>query len=1009
MGSAHMSGRLWGAKNALLAACLCATSVLAQEAAATQAATAETAAASLAAEPAADPRIARIDALIAGSLDVTVAPQSLFDIPLTDEAALQVEALRIRTLLAAIDTAAETPDTKIAPADPALWRGRMALDRARLAFYSLDKTERDALLAKHAGRQEAAEPGETAAERQAREAELERQRSLEAARAARTEAERLVKEELARLIAVEARIAAVLGSFSREHAELATRTDALLGWQRRVREAKAAGDSEVDATYEAIRRTLRASRDELSAALDELGGAASAVPDIGPDALADIPPDVPADDARARRIGVQKAIIEARRAEQAIREERAAVLLDEITVLNTERLGLLPFLSASKRNAVTGFTPAGWEQAKLEIYQLSLILRYHRQTGTAWLAGLRSNGPSGVSIWNTAKVAIPWLLLVTLFVWEKRRSGHVIALADARLEAADRAERRVSPSLQLQLVRFLGKIHRQLEWALFYLASLWLLPAAVQDLLEVQLLVSVIGWGIGAALAVNVINAIVAATTTNLVNVDGGSSKIRLRSLRLVARTAVIFILILVLSSRLVGQGTIYSWAFSSCWFAAFPVFLVLVRWWRSIIFERIDLVRRKTPVQVWVLSNREGWKSFLAAMIGAVQLFSAGAIKNMRLWLSDFDLARRAHAWLFRRELERFGDTHDALAVKPLRIEAMDILHPAREYTRWLESPNDELLEHIVSTARQRKGRMIALIASRGMGKSSLMHELHARVDGSVSIVCGPHTSAEAVRRAARTHDPDATTTDEPGDKAPPLMLLDEAHALAKPIIGGLALFDEVIAIARGNCTGTTWVFTIDAAVWPFLKRARDARPLFDEVHHLEPWDEAQIGALLAQRTAEAGISPVYTGLLEKLPVGADEIDRLDALKAKQGGYMRMLWDYVSGNPGLALEAWRSTLAEDGQGVVHVRPLQEPDPAMLNALPDSSLFILRAILYLTPATVEDVAQATRLSHEQVLNAFRFGQSQGIYGEQGDRVYIRWSWLRAVTRLLERRHLLVNP
>ena len=134
-----------------------------------------------------------------------------------------------------------------------------------------------------------------------------------------------------------------------------------------------------------------------------------------------------------------------------------------------------------------------------------------------------------------------------------------------------------------------------------------------------------------------------------------------------------------------------------------------------------------------------------------------------------------------------------------------------------------------------------------------------------------------------------------------------------------------------------------------------------------------------------------------------------MDALKAKENGYMRMLWDYVSGNPGLALEAWRSTLAEDGQGVVHVRALQEPDPAMLDALPDSSLFILRAILYLTPATVEDVAQVTRLSHEQVLNAFRFGESQRIYGKQGDRVYIRWSWLRAVTRLLERRHLLVNP
>ena len=91
------------------------------------------------------------------------------------------------------------------------------------------------------------------------------------------------------------------------------------------------------------------------------------------------------------------------------------------------------------------------------------------------------------------------------------------------------------------------------------------------------------------------------------------------------------------------------------------------------------------------------------------------------------------------------------------------------------------------------------------------------------------------------------------------------------------------------------------------------------------------------------------------------------------------------------------------------MRPLQVPDASSLDVLPDSSLFILRAVLQLAPAAVEDVAQATRLSPEQVLNAFRFGQSAGI--------------LRGATRpgprdlalaspgdsLLERRHLLVMP
>jgi hypothetical protein len=954
-----------------------------------------------AAKPAADPRIARIDALITGTLDVTIAPQSLFEISLSDDAAIQVEALRIRTLLDALNPATEAINADIETLDPVLWQGRVELDRARLRFYSLDKSARDRRLETHATRQEAALPQESEEERRRREAEIELQRSLEAARAARTEAERLVAQELARLIAIEADVAAILDTFRRQREGLATRKVALVGWRRRADEARKAGNLAVDSAYEAVRATLRVSRDELSSALDDLRSTRSVLPEIGRDTLAGIPLDVPADEARSRRTAVQKAITEAQRAEQAIRKEQAAVLLDEITVLNGLRLNLLPSLSADKRDAVTGFTSAGWEQTRHEIYQLSLILRYHQQAGTAWLSHLRNGGTASISLWNITVIALPWLLLLALLVWGKVRSAHLIALTEARYEAADRAERRVTPGLKLQAVRFLSKVHRPLEWALFYFAALWLLPVAAMELLEVQLFTSVMAWGIGAALAVNSINALVAANTTNLVNIDGGTGKIRLRSLRLVARTIVVFALILVLSDRLVGQGTIYSWAFSTCWFAAIPVFLVLVSWWRSIIFSRIGRVRRKTPLQAWVVSNREGWRSFLAAMLGAVQLFTAGVFKAGWLWVSEFNLARRAHAWLFRRELERLVENHESLAVKPLQDEILEVLHPARAYTEWLACPNEELLEHITNTARQRKGGMIALIAPRGMGKSSLAHALHARVHGSISIVCDTDISVDSLRKAAQIESHDATP--------PPLMLLDEAHALAKPIIGGLALFDQVITTARGHCTQTTWVFTIDAAVWPFLKRARDARPLFDEEHHLKSWDEQQIGALLAQRTSEAEISPVYTDLIGKLPLGADEIDRLDALKAKQDGYIRMLWDHVSGNPGLALEAWRSSLAHDEQGVVHVRPLREPDPDALDALPDSSLFILRAILYLTPANVDDVAQATRLSHEQVLNAFRFAQSQGVCGRQGDRVFIRWSWLRAVTRLLERRHLLVNP
>ena len=87
---------------------------------------------------------------------------------------------------------------------------------------------------------------------------------------------------------------------------------------------------------------------------------------------------------------------------------------------------------------------------------------------------------------------------------------------------------------------------------------------------------------------------------------------------------------VLLVSARLVGKGTVYSWVYSTCWFAAIPVFLILVRWWREVVFERVERVRRKSALQAWMLVNRSGWKSFFAAMVAAVQLFARRRLQDV-------------------------------------------------------------------------------------------------------------------------------------------------------------------------------------------------------------------------------------------------------------------------------------------------------------------------------------------------------------------------------------------
>ena len=392
-----------------------------------------------------DARIARIRERLVGTLSVAIDPQSLFDVPLNDEPAVQVERFRLEAMLRALDESADAGAARVTKTKPkpvaapsrtptsvappvtysAQWRDREQLDQARLSFYSLTKEARESLLETQARRVEAAKPKETAEERRAREAEEERAKALEAARQARTEAERLVAKELARIIELERDVAGVRERFKAAGIELASRKDSLLGWQKRVTDAKATPGL-ADETYDSLRRTLRASRDELERALDVVDSSGSAVPEIGPDPLSDIPSDVSTEAVLARRRAAEKQIDAARQEERSLRAQRASALLDEIDALNRDRLSLLGSLSLQKRAGITGFTQAGFDQSRSEARQLFLILRYHRYVALGWLGDLRrkqgiAGSPFGASLrWPCLGF---WLSLLSSRCDGEARSG----------------------------------------------------------------------------------------------------------------------------------------------------------------------------------------------------------------------------------------------------------------------------------------------------------------------------------------------------------------------------------------------------------------------------------------------------------------------------------------------------------------------------------------------------------------------------------------------------------
>jgi hypothetical protein len=237
--------------------------------------------------------------------------------------------------------------------------------------------------------------------------------------------------------------------------------------------------------------------------------------------------------------------------------------------------------------------------------------------------------------------------------------------------------------------------------------------------------------------------------------------------------------------------------------------------------------------------------------------------------------------------------------------------------------------------------------------------------------------------------------------------VLLDDAHVHVRTVVGGLEEFDELVAVARRHSRHALWVLGFDDCVWQFLSRARGIQPLFDDVISLERWSEERIGSLIEGRSISAGLRPSFEDLLDELPVGSDEIDKEDALRERRTGFYRLLWDYARGNPGVALHAWRSNVGADKGGNAHVRHLKTPNAGELDGLPYPTLFVLRATLQLAPASAADIERATQLTAMEVSDAIRYSVAHGYLQERGGRVDITWDWFRPITRVLQRRHLLV--
>ncbi|MCU0692642.1 MAG: hypothetical protein MUF54_14675, partial [Polyangiaceae bacterium] len=621
------------------------------------------------------------------SLDVHIDPRDLFSVALDDERAVQLEVRRLERIVAGpADMDGGVPDggqsgaasatnkkVRAKPAsapeagpeasqqaggpDAALWKAQLALDAARLRFLRLPRDSRQAIVAAHAQRQkQAAEADEqraiSDAQRKAAEAAEARREALEAVKRAQTEALRLVAEQRVRLLGVREQQAQYETQLVREEASLGALSEVALGWRRRVselveaRKRRDATPEQADPLYAELIALLRnQARRDLSAALASLASGSSAVPGPGPEELDTAGAQVDRGDVDALRADLDTQQRRLRERETQVRRRMAAVLLEQVESLNRDRLELYPYLSSARRSDLTDFSPSGIDQARAEVTQVALVTRYHLLTAARWLLDIKDGGPTGVGGFLATLSVIKLLaLLLTFLIW-RRRAVPWIERWQQRTQELRSHPRSAAIRFVARALELVPRIRSSLEWLLLLWLALWIAGPRVAKLLEVRIAWLLLSWTLGGVLVVNLIDALF-ADRKKLSAGGTDTAALRLRSLRLLGRVVVTIGLTLALSAELVGKGTIYAWVLGTCWLAAIPVGLVIVRWWRSVIFERLALRKKKSRFAQHVLARQTGWTSFPAAALGGAYLIGYGAARGARGYVSGLNVTRRALAF---------------------------------------------------------------------------------------------------------------------------------------------------------------------------------------------------------------------------------------------------------------------------------------------------------------------------------------------------------------------------
>ncbi len=501
------------------------------------------------------------------------------------------------------------------------------------------------------------------------------------------------------------------------------------------------------------------------------------------------------------------------------------------------------------------------------------------------------------------------------------------------------------------------------------------------------------------------------------------------------------------LGEYLLGAGTIIAWIDQWLFVVLAMYCLLQLRRFHPILMLSVKRYVRLGSKQKRLLTF-DGLLLPVSSLFAIALLLYQWVESRLVFYIRRNENARKLMAYWSRQEISRLSEkeSHE----EQVLLTGSDVEYFSAEYkpSKFVAYGEKELMQ-LEQLLFQEQRKFIAVVGGRGLGKTTLLNRLdHIEPERlTIKYVSCPNKASDIYAAIANTlgikeySEPEQLLTVL--KKYPKSCIcLDDCQRLMVPSIGGLDLFERLIELMRKAGGQVSWLMTFESPAWQFFSRVRGERVIFDKVLTLPSWNEYQMQQLIHNRNKEAGIKPDFSKLflpsqqaqewlvedsdndfemgeqdvLEENALEGDKEEELSlserkelAIKARaqMQSYVRVLWDFSGGNPRGALWAWRRSLYKNLEdGSIFVSLFNSMDQEEIEGLPNLMLFVLKTILQMEKATLDNISQATNLSAKETSDALRFLSGRQYLDIEGGQYCIAESWLRPVSVLLTRQHLL---